>query len=121
VSIEEKYGNLDILSLLIKFTRKLCKNITQSRHTPYILEFFTKNYTPYIKSICERTVHHWHIARLYLFTSDMENNNSYVIVGEYFKSSYLVATHTLLVSVCPAGIAVTIHIFLLIMGTFIQN
>jgi hypothetical protein len=27
----------------------LCKKIPQSRHTPYILDFFIKDYTPYIK------------------------------------------------------------------------
>jgi hypothetical protein len=30
-------------------TPKLCKKIPQFRHTPYILKFFKKNYTPYIK------------------------------------------------------------------------
>jgi hypothetical protein len=37
------------LSLLIRLTPKLCKKISQSLYTPYILEFFTGNYTPYIK------------------------------------------------------------------------
>jgi hypothetical protein len=30
-------------------TSKLCKNVPQSCHTPYILGFFLRNYTPYIK------------------------------------------------------------------------
>jgi hypothetical protein len=49
VAIEEKHENLSILSLLIILTPKLCKKIPQSQYTPYILIFFTKNYTPYIK------------------------------------------------------------------------
>jgi hypothetical protein len=41
------------MSLQIRLTPKLRKNITQSQHTPYILEFFNKTYTPYIKERME--------------------------------------------------------------------
>jgi hypothetical protein len=60
------------------------------------------------------------IAR-YSFTSDMQDYNSHVIVGGYFKSSYLAMTLTLLISISPAGVALPIQYFLLITGRLIKN
>jgi hypothetical protein len=48
VRLEEKQENLDMMSLLIRLTHKLHKQIPQSRHIPYILIFFPKKlYTLY--------------------------------------------------------------------------
>jgi hypothetical protein len=51
----------------------------------------------------------------------MQDYNSHFIPSIYFECSYLAMTLTLLVSVSPAGIAVTVRYFLFITGKFIQN